>query len=176
MGLSRVIIVPHPDDEILFLYSYVKDRRKGDLYYSVTLPKGIRSHYWVRVFGGGTLGLEDKGKYVDGEYAGSDWIPNLEQGLEQLEKELSLDDNSEIIVPGTSYLYGHKHHVQLCDMMKKVFVEKDRIKWYLTETEQMDKEIMFLKEYPDQKHILNQDDIRDYLDFGVEVALVFGVK
>ena len=69
MGLSRVIIVPHPDDEILFLYSYVKDRRKGDLYYSVTLPKGIRSHYWVRVFGGGTLGLEDKGKYVDGEYA-----------------------------------------------------------------------------------------------------------
>tara|TARA_Y100000310_G_C20577588_1_gene761224 strand:+ start:367 stop:903 length:537 start_codon:yes stop_codon:yes gene_type:complete len=176
-----IVIVPHPDDEVLFLYSYMGKNDKvgvGDKLISVTMTKD-RAEQWQK-FGGDEMGLKEKHKYVEGYgdefYAGEDWIPDFDDKVDKYLLNMPKPMDRKVVIPATNHLYGHKHHIQLEKYMYGHHRFDRKEKRVLSTYHCKRKIEIFVERYPSQKHIVEQPDIIDYLDLGVEVGLIFDLS
>ena len=182
---KRIMLIPHPDDELVFLSKLLYD---VDEIISLTKPNDdARVDSFMNWEDGEPVQCPQKRSFIGlKDYVAGGVIETIPDFDIKTNKFLS-NFKGTIIIPGFNYQYGHPHHIQLEEYMRKNFIFMETFKIELSKLECHLKVENFKDCYPTWIHMLDDiispklpggktDSSHTWLDFfmsGIEEALIF---
>jgi hypothetical protein len=174
--LPYIMMIPHADDELIFLSSFCK---YVSAITAVIIPDDFKRENAYKSYQWKDGRMPEKRDFLWGEKGLWDnygYHRDMEAYIDTFFENFS----GRVIIPGFNQLYQHPHHMQLENYMYDTWKHDGDMIYHLSLEENIEKLEMFKEVYPEwydgDMGLVKSAFFRDYFISQVEVAKVFSIN